>query len=75
MGLLVEGTALTPDETKEYLNYIREHGITQFLITWNRVKDLQGDELKFGDEIECGVFVLDKVNKTVKMSARGAEVI
>ena len=74
MGLLVEGEALSPEDTKEYLNYIREHGITQFLNTWRRVKDLQGDELRFGDEIECGIFVLDSEKKTVKITTRGAEV-
>lgn len=36
MGLLVEGVALSPEEMKEHLNYIREHGISQFLATWNR---------------------------------------
>ena len=75
MGLLVEGEALSPEETKEYLSYIRDHGVTQFLLTWNRVKDLHDDELRFGDEIECGIFVLDDVNKTVKLSNRGAEVV
>jgi hypothetical protein len=36
MGLLVEGDALSPEEMKDYLNVIRDHGITQFLHTWNR---------------------------------------
>jgi glutamate--cysteine ligase catalytic subunit len=75
MALLVEGEALSPEETKEFLNFIRNHGITQFLNIWRRVKDLQGDELKFGDEVECGVFVVDDEKKTVKLSIRGAEVI
>jgi glutamate--cysteine ligase catalytic subunit len=75
MALLVEGEAMSPDETKEFLNFIRNHGITQFLNIWRRVKDLQGDELKFGDEVECGVFVVDNEKKTVKLSIRGAEVI
>lgn len=37
-------------------------------------KDIAGDELKFGDEIECGVFVTDPLNKTVKLSIRSSEV-
>ena len=40
----------------------------------NRVKDLHDDELRFGDEIECGIFVIDSVNKTVKITIRSAEV-
>ena len=74
MALLIEGQAMTPEEILAFLNYIREHGITQFLNTWNRLKDLQNDELRFGDEIECGVLEVDSVNKTVKLSIRGAEV-
>ena len=36
--------------------------------------DIAGDELKFGDEIECGVFVIDSLTKTVKLSVRSREV-
>ena len=96
MGLLVEGEALPPEELTQYLNFIREHGITQFLCVWNRyvlcniaflsstfmiifliicrVKDIKDDELRFGDEVECGIFVIDRNNKTVKIALRGAEV-
>jgi glutamate--cysteine ligase catalytic subunit len=74
MGLLVDGEPLPPEDLKVYLKYIREHGIRQFLQTWNRLKDLQNDELKFGDEIECGIFTLDDTAKTVKIALRGAEV-
>lgn len=97
MGLLVEGVALSPEEMKEHLNYIREHGISQFLATWNRyygwlqyysrvnrfifhllmwrVKDIQDDELRFGDEIECGIFFVDKVRRTIQISIKSAEVL
>lgn len=75
MALLVEGEAMSPEEMKEFLNFIRQHGINQFLNIWKRAKDLQDDELKFGDEVECGVFVVDHQKKTVKLSIRGAEVI
>ena len=74
MGLLTLGKPLSPEETRAVSNYIREHGITQFLSTWRRVKDIQDDELRFGDEIECGIFVVDPVNKTVKISVRSAEI-
>ena len=36
MGLLVEGEALSSEDMKGHLNYIREHGISQFLCTWHR---------------------------------------
>ena len=57
MGLLTVGKALTAEETARVSQYIREHGINQFLSTWNRVKDVTNDELKFGDEVECGIFI------------------
>lgn len=74
MGLLTEGKALTPEEMRNVGHYIREHGITQFLHTWERVKNVQNDELRFGDEIECGLVVADEEKKTVKISVRSAEV-
>ena len=74
MGLLVEGKPLLPEELKQYLKYIRQHGVLQFLNIWKRLKDVENDELKFGDEIECGILVLDKESKTVKISVRAAEV-
>jgi glutamate--cysteine ligase catalytic subunit len=74
MGLLTEGKALTPSEMKDASQYIRNHGVTQFLKTWERTKDVKDDELRFGDEIECGIYVVDSVNKTAKISLRGAEV-
>jgi predicted RNA-binding protein with RPS1 domain len=37
--------------------------------------DIADDELKFGDEIECGVFVVDDSAKTVKLSVRSAELL
>ena len=40
----------------------------------NRVKDIHDDELRFGDEIECGIFVVDGSNKSIQISIRSAEV-
>ena len=66
--------ALNYDQTIEISSYIREHGVTQFLNVWKRVKDIENDELKFGDEIECGIFAIDHINKSVRLSVRSAEV-
>jgi len=73
MGLLTIGKALSPEETFALSAYIREHGITQFLCTWARVKDIHDDELRYGDEIECGIFVVDPVHKTIKIVLKSAE--
>ncbi len=73
MGFLTAGLPLSYEDTKKVSNYIRIHGVSQFLCTWNRVKDIANDELKFGDEIECGIFMMDPENKTVQLSVRAAE--
>lgn len=46
----------------------------QFISTYNRVKDLRGDELLWGDEVEYGIFVLDEENKKIRLSLRAKEV-
>lgn len=74
MGLLVEGKALSPDEIKEKAEYIRDHGIEQFLNIWKNLKDVDNDEFKYGDELECAILIIDDENKTVKLSVRGAEI-
>lgn len=51
MGLLSLGTPLTWEQAKKYADHVRTHGITQFLHTWDRLKDRQGDELLWGDEV------------------------
>ena len=51
MGLLALGTPLAWDDAKQYANHVREHGITQFLHIWDKLKDRCGDELLWGDEV------------------------
>ena len=52
MGLLTQGRPLTWEETKNYTQFIREHGIEQFLQIYNKIKDRRNDCLKWGDEVE-----------------------
>ena len=51
MGLLVLGTPLTWEESKKYIPHVREHGIQQLLNLWDRVKNREGDQLLWGDEV------------------------
>jgi glutamate--cysteine ligase catalytic subunit len=74
MGLLTVGKPLSFPDSQKFIQYVRDHGILQFLNIWHRVKDIENDELKWGDEIECGVFIVDHENKTIKISLRSAEV-
>lgn len=51
MGLLTEGSPLSWEETKKLANHVRKHGIIQFINLYRRLKDRQGDVLKWGDEV------------------------
>ena len=62
------------DDSTKNLAYIRNAGTRQFVSTYNRVKDLKGDELLWGDEIEYGIFQIDPENKKVRLSLRAREV-
>lgn len=73
-GLLKVGVPKSWDDSKKNLGYIRNAGVKQFISTYNRVKDLKGDELLWGDEIEYGVFHVDPETKRVRLSLRAKEV-
>lgn len=73
-GLLKVGVPKAWDDSKTDLKYIRKAGVRQFISTYNRVKDLKGDELLWGDEIEYQVFRLDPNQKKVRLSLRAKEV-
>ncbi|KAL3943383.1 MAG: hypothetical protein SGBAC_002549 [Bacillariaceae sp.] len=73
-GLLKVGVPKSWGDSKKDLGYIRNAGTRQFVSTYNRVKDLKGDELLWGDEIEYGVFVVDPETKKVRLSLRAKEV-
>jgi len=52
MGLLSLGTPLLWEETKNYADYVRNHGINQFLSIYHKLKNKQNDCLLWGDEVE-----------------------
>ena len=51
MGLLTEGTPLSWEETKQYAQHVRHHGILQFINQYNKLKDRSNDCLRWGDEV------------------------
>ncbi|KAF9241591.1 glutamate-cysteine ligase-domain-containing protein [Melanogaster broomeanus] len=75
MGLLYLGTPLTWEEAKKYADHVRAHGITQFLHTWDKLKDRHGDELLWGDEVEYMVIAFDNETKNAKLSLRQTEIL
>lgn len=74
-GFLLDATPLEWDESLEVIRYVREHGIAQFIHLYNRIKDIEGDRLLWGDEVEYAIFKLDAERGTVKLSLRGAEIL
>ncbi|CAI4222007.1 unnamed protein product [Auanema sp. JU1783] len=75
MGLLTKGSPLTWDETVPFVDYIKTHGIAQFINLYHRLKDRAGDQLKWGDEIEYTIVKFDHENKKVRVSCRAEELL
>eukprot|EP00903_Cladosiphon_okamuranus_P014848 g13749.t1 len=75
MGLLTVGKPHNWERAGEHREYVRRHGVLQFLAAYLRVKDIHNDELLWGDEVEYGIFKVDSKTKTVKLALRGAEIL
>ncbi|GMT13059.1 hypothetical protein PFISCL1PPCAC_4356, partial [Pristionchus fissidentatus] len=75
MGLLTKGTPLSWDETVPFLDYIKKHGIAQFINLYHRLKGREGDQLRWGDEIEYTIVKFDHENKKVRASLRAEELL
>ena len=90
MGLLYLGTPLDWDDAMKHAAHVRDHGVTQFLHVWDRLKNRQGDELLWGDEvrrrasilpcpdvqqIEYMVISFDQETKNAKLSLRQTEIL
>ncbi|MES1910156.1 MAG: hypothetical protein MHM6MM_002804 [Cercozoa sp. M6MM] len=74
MGLLSAGTPLTWPESAPHRDYIRKHGILQFINVWRRLKDLTGHSFMWGDEVEYVMLHCDK-NGGVRLSLRAFDVM
>ncbi|EYC05040.1 hypothetical protein Y032_0084g1747 [Ancylostoma ceylanicum] len=53
----------------------QKHGIYQFINLYHRLKSRQGDQLKWGDEIEYTIVKFDHENKKVRVSCRAEELL
>nr|XP_039254542.1 glutamate--cysteine ligase catalytic subunit-like [Styela clava] len=75
MGLLnFDGEPLSWEETKKYASHVREHGITQFLNIYEKLKNRHGDILKWGDEVEYSLLHFDHENRKVQLVLRGEKI-
>jgi glutamate--cysteine ligase catalytic subunit len=58
MGFLHESEPLTWAQAMASLQYVRDHGIEQFLSILHKCGDTDGDPFRWGDEVEHQVFSL-----------------
>ncbi|CAF1306237.1 unnamed protein product [Rotaria sordida] len=75
MGLLTQGHPLDWEETKKYAQFIREHGIEQFIHIYKKLKDRRNDCLKWGDEVEFLMVRFDHEKKKVQLVLKAHEIL
>ncbi|RZF37755.1 hypothetical protein LSTR_LSTR011975 [Laodelphax striatellus] len=75
MGLLSEGSPLSWEKTKELADHVRKHGVIQFINLYHRLKNREGDVLKWGDEVEYIIVTFDHEKKVAQVSLRAPEVL
>ncbi|KAH8340492.1 hypothetical protein KR067_013152 [Drosophila pandora] len=75
MGLLSEGSPLSWEETKALADHVREHGVNQFINLYHRLKDRQGDILKWGDEVEYIIVKFDDEKKVARVALRAQDLL
>lgn len=51
MGFLEVGTALSWEQSGSVREYVKHHGLEQFLYLWNKNKYRSDTELKWGEEV------------------------
>uniref|UniRef100_A0A7S3YWG9 Glutamate--cysteine ligase n=1 Tax=Lotharella globosa TaxID=91324 RepID=A0A7S3YWG9_9EUKA len=77
MGFLVKGKPLSWKESEGVREYVRKHGVEQFIHIWKKNKDREDLDFLWGDEVEGFLCQLtDKEGKkAIKLSLRGSEVL
>ncbi|CAE6455092.1 unnamed protein product [Rhizoctonia solani] len=75
MGLQCHDIPLNWEESQEYADYIREHGVTQFLNIWEKQKNRDDDPFLWGDEIEYMVVSYDEEGRDARLSLRQTEIL
>ncbi|XP_061410150.1 glutamate--cysteine ligase catalytic subunit [Lethenteron reissneri] len=75
MGLLSQGSPLSWADTKKHADHVREHGVRQFINIYNRLKERQGDVLKWGDEVEYILVAFDHSAQRARVLLKGEDVV
>lgn len=75
MGLLTVGKPLKWPDSVQFIDYIKKHGIEQFINLYRTQKDRRNDSFKWGDELEYLLISTPRHSKVAKVSMRSAEII
>ncbi|KAL3120274.1 hypothetical protein niasHT_010053 [Heterodera trifolii] len=69
------GTPLSWPRIVEHLQYIKAHGIDQFIALYHRVRGRERDQLRWGDEIKYTIVKFDDEHKKVRVSLRAKDLL
>ena len=75
MGLLSKGTPLSWEQSKAYHDYIKKHGIIQFLNLYRAYASRENDVFLWGDEVEHMLVTVDPTTNTARLSLRAPEIL
>lgn len=78
MGFLsVQGGVLTYNQYKSKVDQYKKHGLNQFVSIYNAHKErsIPLRDLKWGEEMEYQLYVIDEEKKSILLSNRGPELI
>ena len=74
MGVLTVGKPLAWSASLPHLEYVRQHGVLQFIAKYKEVRGICNDKLLWGDEIEYGIVQLDRAQRKARVTLRAAEI-
>ena len=70
MGLLILGAPLAWEDSKKYIDHVKQHGVEQFINLYNRYEGKTGSILRWGDEREYFVCSFDHEKKQTRLPLR-----
>lgn len=69
------GKPLTFEESKQHIEYVKEHGIIQFINIYNNTKHRNFDKFLWGDEVEMFLVNSNPTQKSVNLSCNADTVM
>ena len=75
MGLLSKGTPLSWEQSRAYHDYVKRHGILQFLNIYRAMAGRENDIFLWGDEVEHMIVRIDPHTNTATIALRAPEIL